>query len=166
MVPGMRVMVTENVAMMARVVNGSEGHLIKILWESDELGRRYAKCAYVRIEGSNVKIPGLDPNVVPIFPVKTYFKFQGNRGQYSIVRDQLPLVPAYSFTDYKCQGRTLDAAIVDLNDARSLQNVYVMLSRCRTLKNLAILQPFSFKKIYNHLSEEFRREFYRLEAMD
>jgi hypothetical protein len=166
MVPGMRVMVTENVAMMARVVNGSEGRLTKILWESDELGRRYAKCAYVSIEESNVKIPGLDPHIVPIFPVKTYFKFQGHRGQYSIVREQLPLVPAYSFTDYKCQGRTLDTAIVDLTDARSLQNVYVMLSRCRTLKNLAILRPFPSKKIYNRLSEEFRREFYRLEAMD
>jgi hypothetical protein len=85
LVPGMKVMVTENVAMMARVVNGAEGDLVKIIWESDEVGRRYAKCAYIKIVGSNVRIPGLEPDIVPIFPVKSYFKFQGNRGQYSIV---------------------------------------------------------------------------------
>jgi hypothetical protein len=78
----------------------------------------------------------------------------------------LPLVPAYCFTDYKCQGKTLDAAIVDICDARSLQNIYVMLSRCRTLDSLAILRPFPSKKIYNRLSEEFRRELYRLDAVD
>jgi ATP-dependent exoDNAse (exonuclease V) alpha subunit len=139
LVPGMKVMVTENIAMTARVVNGSEGRLVAIKWEKDELHQRYGKCAYVEIKGSNVKIDGLEKDVVPIFPVKTYFKFRGSRGEYPIVREQLPLVPAYAFTDYKSQGRTLDAAIVDISDCRTLQNLYVMLSRCRKLEHVAII---------------------------
>ena len=75
-------------------------------------------------------------------------------------------MPAYAYTDYKCQGRTLEAALVDISECRTLQNVYVMLSRCRSLKDLAIIRPFKSKKLYTRLSEEFRREFYRLEGVD
>ncbi|KAF8176120.1 hypothetical protein K438DRAFT_1770659 [Mycena galopus ATCC 62051] len=115
LVPGMKVMVTENIAMMARVVNGSEGHLVNIKWDKDEAGRCYAKCAYVK----------------------------GNNGEYLISRKQLPLIPAYAYTDYKCQGRTLDAALVNID--------------CKTLQ---------VRKIYTQLSQEFRNEFYRLEGVD
>jgi hypothetical protein len=166
LVVGMKVMITENVAMMAKVVNGAEGHLVDIKWELDALGRRYAQCAYVEIKGSNVKLSGLDPDVIPIFPVKTYFKFRGSSGEYPIVREQLPMVPAYAFTDYKSQGRTLDAAIVDLSNCRDLQSVYVMLSRCRRLEDLVIVRGFRSKKINSRLSEEFRNEFYRLDVLD
>jgi hypothetical protein len=166
LVPGMKVMITENIAMLARVVNGIEGHLVSIKWEMDELHRRYARCAYVEIKGSNVKFDGLEPDVVPIFPVKTYFKFSGSQGEYPIVREQLPLVPAYAFTDYKSQGKTLEAAIVDINGCKTLQNVYVMLSRCRRLEDLAVVRGVPSKKIYTRLSEEFRKEFWRLEARD
>ncbi|KAJ7656087.1 hypothetical protein DFH06DRAFT_899129, partial [Mycena polygramma] len=48
---------------------------------------------------------------------------------FSICREQLPLLPAYAYTDYKSQGRSLKWVIVDLNGCHSLQSVYVMLSR-------------------------------------
>jgi hypothetical protein len=32
----------------------------------------------------------------------------------TITRQQFPLVPSYAITDYKSQGETYDAAIVDL----------------------------------------------------
>jgi hypothetical protein len=56
----MKVITTENVAMMAQVVTSAEDYLVKVIWEADELRYQYAKCAYVKIAGSNVRIPGLD----------------------------------------------------------------------------------------------------------
>jgi hypothetical protein len=76
------------------------------------------------------------------------------------------MVPAYAFTDYKSQGRTLDAVIVDLSNCRDLQSVYVMLSRCRRLKDLVIVCGFMSKKINSRWGEEFRNEFYRLDVLD
>ncbi|KAF8206354.1 hypothetical protein K438DRAFT_1817047 [Mycena galopus ATCC 62051] len=110
-----------------------------------------------------VQFEGLEKGVIPIFPVKSYFMFQGNKGEYSISREQLPLVPAYAYTDYKCQGRTLDAAIVDISDCKTLQNAYVMLSRCRTLGDLAIIRPFPVRKIRTDRFES--RHFYRLNGL-
>ena len=76
------------------------------------------------------------------------------------------LLPAYVYTDYKAQGRSLDSAIVDPGSARSLQGAYVMLSRVRTMDGLAILHPFRPNKIEEHISEEIREEFARLELED
>ncbi len=73
----------------------------------------------------------------------------------SVTRKQLPLLPAYSYTDFKSQGRTLDRAIVDLYTARG-QGVYVMLSRVKTLKGFAIMRWFPSTKIFQRLSEDMR----------
>jgi hypothetical protein len=121
----------------------------------------------VHIPGSNIRANGLPPNVVPILPVRNSFKYRGQKGgpQYSISRLQLPLLPAYSYTDYKSQGRSLDSAIVDLASSHSLQGAYVMLSCVRSLKGLAILRSFPSKKIEQNLSQEIRSEMTRLSEL-
>ncbi|KAL1709675.1 hypothetical protein EV121DRAFT_252694 [Schizophyllum commune] len=52
---------------------------------------------------------------------------------YTIHRRQLPITPAYAFTDYRAQGQTLPSVIVDIAKVPSgklnLFNVYVALSR-------------------------------------
>jgi hypothetical protein len=123
--------------------------------------------AYVHIPGSNICAPGLPPDTVPIVPTRTPFRYQGQADGpfYGISRLQLPLLPAYSYTDYKSQGRSLDHAIVDLASANSLQGAYVMLSRVRSLSGLAILRPFSWKRIEQHLSEEMRTEMKRISEL-
>ena len=83
-----------------------------------------------------------------------------------VTRSQLPLLPEYAFTDYKSQGRTLDKAIVDLQTAKNLQSVYVMLSRVRSLSGLAILRPFLPEKVVGRPSQELRRELHRLSVLD
>ena len=84
---------------------------------------------------------------VPVYPVKascrhTIWRRDGSNIQPVFQRVQLPLTPAFAFTDYKCQGRTLRKAIVDLAEGVTSTGVYVMLSRVQRLDDLLILRPF------------------------
>lgn len=166
---GMKVMIQENLAIAHKIVNGSEGTIYKIKYEVDNHGRRHASVVYVHVDGAGQVCADLDPDIVPIFPEKTYFKcslkIDGKLTTKTVSRSQLPLLPAYVYTDYKSQGRSLQMAIVDIASARSLQGVYVMLSRVKSLDGLAILRPFSEYKVYQRLSEEIRGEFRRLEGI-
>ncbi|KAJ7724040.1 hypothetical protein B0H14DRAFT_2270373, partial [Mycena olivaceomarginata] len=56
--------------------------------------------------------------------------------------------------------------IVDVNSCRSLQCFYVMLSRAKGLKKMAVLSNFNPRTMSVHLGEEFRKEFARLEVLD
>lgn len=166
LVPGMRVMIVrENLAIQHKIVNGAEGTITDIVYKEDGSGKRYAVCAYVLVEGCAINIPGLPPDVVPILPCTSYFTYKGSNGaEYSITRVQLPLLPAYCYVDYKSQGRTLTWAIVDVAGCRSLQSLYVMLSRVKTLKGLAILRWFPPNKLTSRLQPHFRTEFQRIQA--
>lgn len=167
LVPGMKVMITENIATSEKVVNGAEGILQYVRYDEVE-GVRYAKCAYVLIEGSNIQVPGLPIGIVPILPVNTSFKYSSkdNDSSYTFSRTQLPIVPAYAFTDYKSQGRTLAKAIIDIAGCLLLQSLYVMLSRVGSLDDVAILRFFPQSKIYTRLSLAFRNEFERLRRIE
>lgn len=167
---GMRVMVIDNVAISGRVVNGAEGTVKHVLYETDRDGRRFASVVYVHIPGSSVNIPGLEDEVVPIFPMACNFEVNvtvnGTKFKKYVTRMQLPLVPAYSYTDFKSQGRSLGYAIVDIASAYSLQGVYVMLSRVKTLEGVAVLRWFSPGKIYQRLAEDIRNELDRINRLD
>ncbi|KAF8180710.1 hypothetical protein K438DRAFT_1602361, partial [Mycena galopus ATCC 62051] len=137
---GMKVMVTENIALKTSIVNGAEGILREISYSTDRKGRRYADCAYVEIRGSNVNLNALGPDIIPIVAVPSRFPYTAESGiKYYIGQTQLPLVPAYAYTDYKSQGKSLTWAIIDLTGAHSLQSLYVMISRATSLKLLAVL---------------------------
>lgn len=168
--PGMKVMVRENLAFTHRVVNGAEGVVRDIVYEEDDERRRYARVVYVHIPGAGQVSGTLDEDVVPIFPETTTFQHEmvedGRGCKKTVSRTQVPLVPSYAYTDYKSQGRSLTRAIVDLDSAQSLQGVYVMLSRVRSLKGLAILQPFAPKKLTGRLSQELRDELRRLDTIN
>jgi len=169
MFPGMRVMITENLAFDYQIVNGKEGTIKKIKYTVDGQGRRTATVVYVYVEGCNMNLTGTpeDQDVVPIFPTsrsvnaKIVLKTIGIR---SFSRKQIPLLPAYAYTDYKSQGRSLSTVIVDLMTARG-QSAYVMLSRVRSLSGLAILRPFPETKIFTKLSGELRCELTRLDNL-
>ncbi|KAF5327481.1 hypothetical protein D9619_005136 [Psilocybe cf. subviscida] len=165
---GMKVMVTENIAFSYGIVNGSEGVIQSIQYNVDGFGIRTAAVAYVHITGCNVHLAGLDPEVVPIFPVSTRIEYSLTLAPGHVVsgftRKQLPLVPGYVYTDFKSQGRTLLRAIVDLYTARG-QGVYVMLSRVKSLSGLAILRWFPPNKVYNRLPAELREELGRIHTL-
>ena len=81
-----------------------------------------------------------------------------------VYTEQFPLILAYAVTIHKCQGLSLDCAIVDLSEkVFSAGMAYVALSRVRTLSglNLIAFDPASIKlstqclKGVNRLRETF-----------
>ena len=123
---------------------------------------------YLKIAGCGASIPGLGEDVVPIAPRSASIQFNilvGGASYKSFRRSQLPLVPAYSYTDYKSQGRTLERAVVDLATARG-QGVYVMLSRVKSLDGLMILRWFPSKRVLQRMSAELRAELLRIDELD
>ena len=89
--------------------------------------------------------------------VKSRFTIMKN---FYIYRRQFPLILAYAVTIHKCQGLSLDCALVDLSDkVFSAGMAYVAISRVRMLQglHLVVFEPESIMvstsclKEINHL---------------
>ncbi|MDR0973432.1 MAG: AAA family ATPase [Prevotellaceae bacterium] len=72
---------------------------------------------------------------------------------------QYPLRLAWAITIHKSQGLTFDHAIIDANASFAHGQVYVALSRCRTLEGIVLETPLSrHSLIYDAAVNEFCRE--------
>jgi hypothetical protein len=63
---------------------------------------------------------------------------------------QYPLRAAWAVTIHKSQGLTFDHVIIDAASAFSFGQVYVALSRCRTLEGIVLSSPISQSCLYNN----------------
>lgn len=69
---------------------------------------------------------------------------------------QIPLRVAWAITIHKSQGLTFDRVIIDAGSAFAFGQVYVALSRCRTLEGIRLETPVRLSSIY---SDAFVAEF-------
>jgi ATP-dependent DNA helicase PIF1 len=107
------------------------------------------------VNGALGTVLSIDPNAIRVQfdhitdpycveTVKSRFFLMKN---FCIYRRQFPLILAYAVTIYKCQGLSLDTAILDLSEHVFCAGMaYVALSRVRTLDGLYLLK-FSPKAI-------------------
>jgi len=61
--------------------------------------------------------------------------------------EQYPLKTAWAITVHKSQGLTFDRAILDVNASFAHGQVYVALSRCRTLEGLVLSSPVAERSV-------------------
>uniref|UniRef100_A0A1X7SQC8 OTU domain-containing protein n=1 Tax=Amphimedon queenslandica TaxID=400682 RepID=A0A1X7SQC8_AMPQE len=143
---GCRVMLRRNIDVTVGLVNGAIGTVMGI----------YA----TRI---SIKFDHID---VPCDIERVTSRFMLSKNLY-IHRKQFPLILSYAITIHKCQGLSLDTAIIDLStDVFGDGMAYVALSRVRTLNGLHLLSfdPLSVKvsnlciNEINRLRSKFRKD--------
>lgn len=188
---GAKVVITENIATRYHMVNGARGIVTKIVLDPrDEAAGIQKSCLvphhpplYVVVKLDNVRedlqllpmFPGLEPREVPIFPSERRMRIQEPVGPSRppasrlVIRRQVPLTTAYSLTDYRSQGQTIDKLILDLKSppgSHSLSpfNLYVALSRSHGRADIRVLrefedQPFFFTPDADLLAEDARLDF-------
>ncbi|KAG1884141.1 hypothetical protein F4604DRAFT_1575108, partial [Suillus subluteus] len=151
LIPGMPVMITENAATSNHIVNGSRGILKSVTYNVDDENNKFAICALVHIPESTLYVPGLSDGTVLILLVTSSFMFPTIEKKIHVRHTQLPILPSWAFTDYKIQGSTMPKIVIDLTGAKSLQSMYVMLSRAGHLQDVTILRWFLSRTLHGSL---------------
>lgn len=133
---GTRVMLTWNLDTENKLVNGSVGTVEEVF--------------------QNQVIVNFDDVGKIIVTKQTWNVFDEN-GKILATAKQIPLVVCYALTIHKCQGVSLPKAIIDIKDCFCNHQVYVALSRVRSLDGLKLLN-FDQDKI---LVNDFIVDFYK-----
>ncbi|KAJ8517278.1 hypothetical protein ONZ45_g5520 [Pleurotus djamor] len=156
---GMKAMVTTNVSTEAKLANGSRGTVVDIVLDPRDIGAAAVNgrvtltyppaCVFLRLDDTTTpQFKGLKHGIVPVSPAEASFNIDTSDGRDPrVTRRQLPIIPAYAFTDYKSQGQTIPALFVDLKEpaknAMTAFNVYVALSRSHGRNTIRLLRAFN-----------------------
>lgn len=123
-----------------RWVNGTLGRVVRVV-----PGRRNEGLVAVELQ---------DGDVVEVTPYtwELYeFYVQEGRLQSRVIGryTQIPLTLAWAVTIHKSQGKTFDRVVIDIGrGAFAPGQVYVALSRCRTLEGIVLKRPIQKKHIW------------------
>ena len=142
-VPGMPVILTQNIATELGLINGINGIFRQLVYREESVSTetlseifpnntRYIRrpiYALIEITKSKIecKLDGLQKKLIPIPLVEQTFRVDivdilpkdknpksSQKTVLSIKRSALPLVPAYCITTHKSQGQTLNKVVIDL----------------------------------------------------
>ena len=145
---GARVMLTTNLGVQVGLVNGA---VVAICYDdAGESPPRLPVAVTVRFDSFSG--PTLSDGSVPITPLRRTWLSTDK----TCSRLQLPLKLAWAVTIHKCQGMTLNKAVVDLGKKEfSAGLTFVACSRVRQLKDLLFVTPFPFQRVAN-LASSYR----------
>ncbi|CAF3936858.1 unnamed protein product [Rotaria sp. Silwood1] len=142
-VPGMPVILTQNIATELGLINGINGIFRQLVYDEESVSSenlseifpnntqyiRRPVYALIEIVKSKIecKLQDLQPKLIPIPLVEQTFRVDvadilpkdkkpksNQKTILSIKRSALPLVPAYCITTHKSQGQTLNKVVIDL----------------------------------------------------
>ncbi|CAB4042533.1 ATP-dependent DNA helicase PIF1, partial [Paramuricea clavata] len=112
-----------------RVPGSSRPSIIWVLFQEQHIGNNHRK------EYSYLYNQTVEKNWVPILEVTRQFR----KHQMQVLPRQFPLRPAAAKTIHRCQGDTMNEAVVDLPSSKREHMHYVALSRLRSISGLHIL---------------------------
>jgi hypothetical protein len=97
------------------------------------------------------ELHGLEEGIIPIEPMSMTMeirmrKSHGKAIRHTVHRRQFPITAAYAFTDFRAQGQTIPAVLVDIASPPSFKlslfNLYVALSRSSGRDAIRLLRDF------------------------
>ncbi|CAF4739951.1 unnamed protein product, partial [Rotaria sp. Silwood2] len=168
LVPGMPVILTQNIAIELGLINGMNGIFRQLVYEEDPVStdalsetfpnntRYIRRPLYALIEIVRSKIECnfeyLQSNLVPIPLMEQIFRINiadvllkdkklksNHKAILSIKRRALPLVPAYCITTHKSQGQTLCNVVIDLQLPNETDDITAIYVPLSRVKRLADL---------------------------
>ena len=170
LVVGMPIIVVDNLATECGVAKGANGTLVGLKYDI-EGGRKYLVSVTVDLPSyTSTQEDEAHPHRLTLGVQTHKLDYEKDHRTFRAHRRQVPIVPGFAFTVHASQSRTLQAAILDLDSAKSnLAAIYVMLSRITDeTSGLAIVGEFGDtikKTISQHVSEERRAEESRLQRI-
>ena len=135
-----------------RVDNSNRPSIIWVSFPHPDIGKKQ------RRENSHLYKTNMNINWTPVLEVTRQFRIN-KKSQVQILRRQFPLRPAAAKTIHRCQGDTLNEAVVDFPASTREHMHYVGLSRVRNSSALHILN-LNENKI--KVSEKVKNEMNRL----
>ncbi|CAF4658571.1 unnamed protein product, partial [Rotaria sp. Silwood2] len=168
LVPGMPVILTQNIAIELGLINGMNGIFRQLVYEEDpvstdalsetfpnntryirrplyaliEIVRSKIECNFEYLQSNLVPIPLMEQifriNIADVLPKDK--KLKSNRKVISsIKRRALSLVPAYCITTHKSQGQTLCNVVIDLQLPNETDDIAAIYVPLSRVKRLADL---------------------------
>jgi hypothetical protein len=126
------------------LLRGSRGHVHSWVWaENDD----QPSVVFVKFENADWQLEGTqEPGIYPVWPVKRAWYLDASRDKpvLKVTRKQVPLAPAFALTAHGSQGKTLRAAMADLNVDKRTDITFgtVATSRVQSREDFLILRPF------------------------
>ena len=153
-----RVMLTTNIDIPDRLINGQIGTVVKIATDQNTQKPTIVYVKFDDNKAGNMLINKSgdsfvqENKLVPIAPVQTKIKVRpGKASSPEIQRIQFPLTLAWACTVHKVQRLTLNDVVISFNLPRQRSfnygQIYVALSRATSLKGIHILGKIESKQI-------------------